>query len=99
MVVVQAYIVACVRGEYELSATDKLAITPLEVEYLEQKAVFMGHAGAATGTRPRHVVRVLSSQHTQPSDGERRDIQHDDFDENIAANGQGGLYGRGVVSI
>ena len=58
----------------------------------------MGHAGAATGTRPRH-VRVLSSQHTQPIDGERRDIQHDDFDENIAANGRGGLYGRGVVSV
>ena len=58
----------------------------------------MGHAGAATGTRPRH-VRVLSSQHTQPNDGERRDIHHDDFDENIAVNGRGGLYGRGVVNM
>ena len=64
----------------------------------------MGHAGAATGTRPRH-VRVLSSKHTQPNDGERRDIQHDDFDENIAANGQRGgtdaalsLYNITVVS-
>ena len=58
----------------------------------------MGHARAATGTRPRH-VRVLLSQHTQPNDGERSDIQHDDFDENIAANGRGGVYGRGVVSV
>ena len=58
----------------------------------------MGHARAATGTRPPH-VRVLSSEHTQPNDGERRDIQHDVFDENIAANGRGGLYGRGVVSV
>ena len=58
----------------------------------------MGHAEAATGTRPRD-ARVRSSKHTQPNDGERRDIQHDDFDENIAANGRGGLYGRGVVSV
>ena len=49
----------------------------------------MGHARAATGTRPRH-VRVLSSEHTQPNDGERIDIQHDVFDENIAANGRWG---------
>ena len=58
----------------------------------------MGAVGAATGTRPRH-VRVRSSQHTQPNDGERIDIQHDAFDENIAANGRGGLYERGVVSV
>ena len=37
MVVVQADIVACVRGEYELSATDKLAITPLEVDDLSRR--------------------------------------------------------------
>ena len=49
----------------------------------------MGAVGAATGTRPR-LVRVRSSQHTQPNDGERIDIQHDAFDENIAANGRGG---------
>ena len=71
---------------------------PRELDDLDAKAAIMGHARAATGTRPRH-VRVLSSEHTQPNDGERRDIQHDVFDENIAANGRGGLYGRGVVSI
>ena len=37
MVVVQAYIVACVRGEYELSATDKLALTPLEVTIFSRR--------------------------------------------------------------
>ena len=50
----------------------------------------MGHARAATGTRPPH-VRVLSSEHTQPNDGERRGTQRDDFDENIAANGRGAV--------
>ena len=37
MVVVQADIVACVRGEYELSATDKLALTPLEVTIFSRR--------------------------------------------------------------
>ena len=37
MVVVQADIVACVRGEYELSATDKLAIIPLEVTIFSRR--------------------------------------------------------------
>ena len=37
MVVVQAGIVACVRGEYELSATDKLAIIPLEVTIFSRR--------------------------------------------------------------
>ena len=68
----------------------KWRLKPGEVDDLEPTAAIMGHDRAATGTRLRH-VRVLSSQHTQPNDGERRDIQHDDFDENIAANGRGAV--------
>ena len=96
--VLQACLVGCVLRRIRAVRDGQIGNYPLEVDDLEQKAAIMGRARAATGTRPRH-VRVLSSQHTQPNDGERRDIQHDDFDENIAANGRGGLYGRGVVSI
>ena len=94
MVVVQAYIVACVRGEYELSATNKLAIIPLEVTIFSRRRHSWVMPGHATSTCPGSVEPTHSTERWR-----RRDIQHDDFDENIAANGWGGLYGRGVVSV
>ena len=98
MVVVQAYIVACVRGEYELSATDKLALTPLEVTIFSRRR----HSWVMPG-RPRardlHMSGFCRANTLSRTMAKRRDVQHDAFDENIAANGRGGVYGRGVVSV